>query len=790
MLIEGFQLNYLMFFPDIALKVKEILSRWSKCASKKRTFARFFDCIRIFFLIILILLRDIINIKISEDLYMTVSFMHQLMNPRAIAIVGASNNPMKMGTMHALSILKDGYQGKLYPLHPNEKIILGQKAYASPFDLPEVPDLAMFVLPAQHLLPVFEAFGKIGTKYAIVITAGFKEMGPEGIEAEQRLKDVAGQYGMRFIGPNCMGIINRDISLNTTVMPVQGKAGGLGMVSQSGTYVAQTIVYLQNRGIYFSKAVSVGNEADVNIVDVLEYFGQDPHTRAIAVYIETIRDVRRFLDVARRITPHKPVIAQYVGGTEAGGRAGRSHTGAMAGKNFLYDGLFKQAGVIRAYSIEDLYGWGFALASQPQMNGTRVGIITNSGGPGSAIADTCDVLGCQIPVFSKTLQEKLKPLLPPHAPCGNPVDLTFTTEMAVMTDTITELVMQSGEVDGVVLHGAMSTGFMSAVFPHVAELLPGMALEDILKMTRRDLTKDTGLPFRHQIPMTVSSFFGRDDAYTQAYEDSGVPVYDSPEKAARAMCMMAAYHHIRHRKPFVSADPPCPDARAGQIIAEAQQKNQTTLDEYHAKKLLACYGILIPREELALDLESALAASHKIGFPVALKACDPTILHKTEQGLVFLNLANPHEVANAFENIQKILGRPVPVLISQMISGKREFLAGISYDAQFGHCVAFGVGGIFTEAVNDITYRLAPLCPRDAEEMISNIKSSKLLKAYRGMPEVDLKALSDILVRLGFLPFLHPQLLEMDLNPIIISRSTPIVVDALVVLKEPSWISK
>ena len=379
------------------------------------------------------------------------SFLHALMNPESVAIVGASNNPMKMGTMHALSIIKDGFPGKFYPVHPTEETVLGYKAYATPDELPEPPDLVIFVLPSRHLIPLFEGFGRRGTRYAIVITAGFKEIGTEGADLEQQLKEAAARYNMRFIGPNCMGIINRSIELNTTVMPLTGKDGKLGMISQSGTYVTQTLAYLQKRGIQFSKAVSVGNEADVNIIDALEYFGEDTYTKAISMYIETIRDPGRFLEVARKITPHKPVIAQYIGGSEAGGRAGLSHTGALAGKNCLYDGLFRQAGIIRVDSVEDLYVQGWALATQPPIRGNRIGIITNSGGPGSAIADTLEAHRCTVPVFSAPLQASIKTHIPPHAPAGNPVDITFAMDMSIMTDTIMDLVMQSGEVDGVVI---------------------------------------------------------------------------------------------------------------------------------------------------------------------------------------------------------------------------------------------------------------------------------------------------------------------------------------------------
>ncbi len=714
---------------------------------------------------------------------MPASFLHSLMNPGSIAIVGASNNPMKMGTMHALSIIKDGFKGNFYPIHPTEKTVLGIDAYVSPEQLPEAPDLAIFVLPSRHLLPLFEAFGRKGTKYAIVITAGFKEIGEEGADLELRLKDIATQYGMRFIGPNCMGIVNREAELNTTVMPLVGRPGHLGMISQSGTYVAQTIVYLQKRGIYFSKAVSVGNEADVNIIDVLEYLGEDPSTKAVGMYIETVRDPRRFLEVAKKITPHKPVIAQYVGGSEAGARAGLSHTGAMAGKNYFYDGLFHQAGVIRVNTIEDLYTRGWALATQPPIQGNRIGIITNSGGPGSAIADTCEAKGCVMPVFSASLQSKIKPLMPPHAPCGNPVDLTFSMDMAIMTDTIVDLVMKSGEVDGVVLHGAMSTGFMKAVFPHVSHVLPGVSLSELASQSGRDLSATARKPFDNQIPMTVSSFFDRDDAYTEAYEDGAVPVIDAPEKAAQAMATLVQYKTIRDRGP--DSRPPAfsADPAAKRIMDDALEKGARSLDEYQAKKLLACYHIPIPDERLAENLEDTLEAVNAIGFPVVLKACDPEILHKSDQNLVHVKITDVDAAAAAYRAIQKSAGRFVPVLAAQMVHGQRELLAGTTWDDQFGHCVAFGVGGVFTEALNDITYRLAPLDKRDAREMIAEIKSTKLLDAYRGMPAADVDQLADLLMRLSHIPFLHPRIREIDMNPIILAADRPMVVDALVILK-------
>ncbi len=712
------------------------------------------------------------------------SFFHSLMNPKSVAIVGASNNPMKMGTMHALSILKDGYQGKFYPVHPTEQTVLGHTAYKSPLDLPEAPDLAMFVLPAQYLLPVFEAFGKIGTKYAIVITAGFKEAGEDGIALEEQLKALAKQYNIRFIGPNCMGIVNRDILLNTSVSPIVGKPGTLGLISQSGTYVAQTVDYLKKRGIRLGKAVSLGNEADVNMVDVLEYMGEDDNTTAISLYIETIRDVPRFLRVARNITPHKPIIAQYIGGSEAGGRAGLSHTGAMAGKDFLYDGLFKQAGIIRVFSIEDLYGIGWALATQPRIRGNRIAIITNSGGPGSAIADTCDANGCDVPLFSEALKNKIKPLIPVHAPCGNPVDLTFALDMEVMTRKIPDLVMESGEVDGIVMHGAMSTGFMASVFPHLKELMPGVTLEEMIKGATKDLTDSVQIPFKHNIPMTVSAFFDRTDQYTKEYEDNNVPVFDSPEKAARAISTMVKYKAVQDRKPHGPGPEFMANDTANRILAQAAANNQHTLDEYAAKQLLGSYGVPVPEEILCRSAQEAVKAAQKIGFPVVVKACDPTMLHKTEQGLVHLNISDDQGVVSAYEAVQETAGRPAAVLVAKMLNGQREFLAGIMYDEQFGHCAAFGVGGIFTEAFNDVTYRITPLNDAEAEEMVHDIDSHKLLGPYRSMPPVNLKALGRILSTLSRIPVIHPQVKEIDINPIICMGDAPVAADALIILQQ------
>ena len=472
--------------------------------------------------------------------------LQTIMAPRSIAIVGASNNPTKMGTIQYLNLRHSGFPGPVYPIHPKETQIFGVKAYPRIEDLPEVPDLAMLVVPG-HLVPdMIERFGAFGTRHAVIITAGFKETGQDGVAREAALMQAAQAHGLRFLGPNCMGLVNTHLPLNVTAAPLISPPGALSIVSQSGTYITQTLQYLHERGVRLNKAVSVGNEASIDIVDVLEFLAEDPETRAIGMYIECIRRPGAFLEAARRITRHIPIIAQYVGGTAAGARSGSSHTGALAGPDDIYDGLFKQAGIIRAESIEDVYRIGQALSSQPLPAGKRVAILTNSGGPGTAMADTLDRMGMEVPAFSAALQEKLQALLPGHASTANPVDLTFHVDMTLMAQTLPEALLSSNEVDALLIHGIMDTGWADLAYP---------VFKDIFKISREDFRKSINanvedlleMPSRFQKPVIMSSFFGRKDRAARRLQDGGIPVFDSPEKAAAAMATLNTYRTIQSR---------------------------------------------------------------------------------------------------------------------------------------------------------------------------------------------------------------------------------------------------
>ncbi len=706
------------------------------------------------------------------------------MEPRSIAIVGAGNNIMKMGTLHALSIMRDGFRGPLYPLHPREETVAGVKAYRTPADLPEAPDLVIFIIPAPEVPPLLDKFGKIGTRRAIVITAGFRETGEDGAALETLLKQTAARHGIRFVGPNCMGIINSEIGLNTTVMPYPPRPGALGFASQSGTYVSQTLPYLKRHGIRFSKALSVGNSTDISIIDALEYLGNDAQTRAISLYVEGITDVPRFLDVARKITPHKPVLAQYVGGSSAGARSSLSHTGALAAPDHLYEGLFRQAGIIRVQSIEDLYHQGMALASQPPIKGRRVGIVTNSGGPGSAMAHACERLGFEVPRFSEALREKLRPLIPAHAPCGNPVDLTFVLDVAVLGETIPDLVMKSGEVDGVLVHGVMRSSYVYEIHDHVKDLIGDMRVEDFLKVLPDNSERLVRPPFENGIPMMMSSFMENYDDYIANYMDKGVPVFHSPEKAAAGMASLLRHLEIRGRKPHVKAVLPDRSEEADEIIRIALARGAAALDEHEAKSFLACYGIPVVDEVLANGRDEARAALEKAGFPAVMKACAPDILHKTGKGLIALNIDSVDEGLESYAAIQSAAGRPVPVIVYRMVGGARELMAGVARHEGFGPAVMFGLGGVFAEALSDTSFRSAPLTHVDALEMMNDLRSRAVLGQFRGMPAANMDALCDLLYRLGTVPLLHEEVAEVDLNPIILEGEEPVVVDALVALKK------
>ncbi len=705
--------------------------------------------------------------------------LNVIMNPSSIAIVGASNNFRTMGTIQFLNLIKSGFPGEVLPVHPKHGHVLGRKAYPSVGELPYAPDLAVLVVPTRLVPEMLEDFGSLGTTHAVIITAGFKETGDAGLGLEQKIVEIADTYGIRFLGPNCLGIINTHLPLNITVGPLLDRKGKLGLASQSGTYIAQIVSYLHKKGIVMSKAISVGNEANTDITDCLEYLGDDEDTKAIGLYIEGIRDAGRFLEVARQVSRHKPIVAQYVGGTEAGARSGSSHTGAMAGPDYLYDGLFEQAGIIRVDTIEEVYSTGWALATQPPLRGRRIAILTNSGGPGSGIATTCNSNGLEVPEFSQGIQERVSAFLPGHASAKNPVDLTFHIDMDTLTEKIPQVLFESDEIDGVIIHGIMDTGFMNMLYPFLKEYVP-VSAEQFEKMGEISMEPLLRMPAAYGKPLMISSFFGREDHCIRVFHENGIPTFDAPEKAAKAMAALYRHLLIRSRD---HDEPVRPCANIpGQAQEIMQQSRQGAIDEYRAKNLLKAYNIPTTREMIADHLEEALGHAREIGYPVVLKACSQHITHKTEEGMVYLNIADDDSLARAFHRL-RAKEQDCAVLVAEMLRGDREFMAGISTHPGFPPCVMFGLGGVFAEALNDFTIRMAPLSRCDALEMIEGLSSRVLVGPYRNMKPADREAIADILVQLGQIALDFPRIKEIDLNPIIIAEGQPKVADALIIIE-------
>jgi len=696
-----------------------------------------------------------------------------IMNPKSVVVAGASSNIMKMGSIQALNLVYGGYPGEVMFLHPYEKEVIGKPAYQDPADLPIVPDLTLMVTPAKVTLDLLDKLGQKGLRFAVIVTAGFREIGGEGVELEEELVAIAKKHGIRFVGPNCIGVLNAHARLNMTVAPYLDKPGKLGLISQSGTYVAQTLAYLRDLGIRYSQAISVGNATNIDVVDCIEYLGDDVNTQCIAMYIEGIRRGREFIEAAGRVSRKKPIVALYVGGTESGSRSSMSHTGSMGGPDALYDGIFEQAGVIRVSTMEELFGWGYTLANMPVPKSNRVAILTHSGGPATSMADACEKAGLELPVFSEALQDRIKKLIEPMASAKNPVDLTFSLNHDHFTVRIPELLFHSDEVDGILIHGMMDTGFAIQMYENVKQFM-AVPKEDFVKAMEFDLTRLMQLPLETGKPL-VSSNFLREDHAAQTFRDNNIPLFFSPEHAVKAMAALVRYGKIRARHQGI------PNLSGTEISESKEALPDGVMDEFKAKKLLAEYGVPVAKELKVAALDEAWAAAEKIGYPIALKGLPAGIAHKTEAGLVHLRIKSKDELEAAWRKIEDV-APGCPKLVAEMLKGEREFVVGMTRFPGFGPCVMLGIGGVFTEAIKDITFRVAPVAFEDALTMPDSLRLRKLLAKQRGMPEVDRPSLAKTIQAVGRLALEHPEVTEIDINPLIAVDGIPIAADALVVV--------
>jgi len=691
-------------------------------------------------------------------------------------VVGATNRPGSVGLAVFRNILNAGFQGVLYPVNLKAKSVQSVKAYPRLADIPDEIDLAVIIVPAEGVCPVVEEAGQKGVKGAIVISAGFKEIGGRGVELENCLKEAVRRYGVRLVGPNCLGVINNseDVQLNASFATKMPKAGNIAFISQSGALCTAVLDYAEGRGVGFSKFISFGNKADVNEVDFLRYLKDDPDTDVILMYLEDISNGREFLETAREITweTHKPMLAIKSGRSAEGALAAASHTGSLAGSDNAYDAIFHQSGIQRVEGIYELFNYAVAFAKQPVPKGNRIAIVTNAGGPGIMATDAAIRHDLKIATLSEGTKKKLKQVLPPTANIRNPVDIIGDATHERYEAAI-RYVLKDENVDGAIV------------------ILAPQAMTDILETAEivPRVTKDVDKP-------VLCSFMGIVDVSEgiRYLGQHNIPNYAFPEAAVRSMASMVFYGHLlsldKREVRRVAADR---DSASGVIKKKLAGRDKYFMSEKEANELLGCYGFPVLKSVLLKDVSEIDEAAEEIVFPVAMKICSPDIVHKFDVGGVRLKIKTKEEAREAFHEIIENVKRFNPsakidgVIMERMAKGGVEVILGAVRDPKFGPLCMFGLGGTFVEAMKDVTFRLAPMWEISAEIMIRTIKAYSILKGVRGAPPCDIDSIKDCLLRLSQLVSEHPEVAELDINPLIVYPEGQgcVVADSRILLRRP-----
>lgn len=693
--------------------------------------------------------------------------------PESVAVIGASANPDKLGHSVLKNLVEGGYaqKGKIYPINPGGGEILGQRAYPSVLDVTDPIDLAVIVIPYPYVPEALRLCGKKGIPAAIVISAGFREAGMEGLERERELVQIAKEYNIRLVGPNCLGVIDTFTPLNASFAASTPPDGPMAFMSQSGALGTAVLDIALAGRLGLSKFVSLGNKADVNEIDLLQAWAEDPHTQVIMIYSEGIPNGQEFIEVARKITRRKPVVAIKSGVTQSGSRAVSSHTGSLAGSEQAYQAAFRQAGILRADSMEALFDMALAIGYQPVLAGDRIAIITNAGGPGILATDALERAGLSIARFEVETIHALEQYLPDAASAANPVDVLGDARADRYRFAL-KTVAADPNVDGLLV------------------VLTPQAMTEIEDTAQAvgDLAAEIDKPI-------LACFMGEARVKTgvSILNEHGVPNYPFPERASRAFRAMSNERLTRSRPlpEFVHFDV---DRQAvANLVNRVRSEGRLSIGDFEAREILQAYGLKIPQSEIAENPDQAIDIAGRFGYPVVLKIASPDILHKTDVGGVKVGLENAEDVRDAFELMVYRAQRYIPdariwgCLVQQMVpAGGLEVLVGMNRDPQFGPLVTFGLGGIYVETLKDVTFRIAPFSPLEAEEMLAEIRAHALLDGVRGKPAVDKTAIVDTLLRIGQLVQDFPEILEMDINPLMVySRNQgAIAIDMRLVLSK------
>jgi acetate---CoA ligase (ADP-forming) len=673
-----------------------------------------------------------------------------LFRPRAVAVIGASRDRRSVGGAILHNLLSFEFQGQVFPVNPKASVVHSLKCYASVEDIPDPVDMAVIAVPKPHVLGVLEACGRKGVGAVVMITAGFKETGEAGLALEREVVRIIKQYGIRLVGPNCMGIINMapDVRLQASFSANEPMSGPVAFSSQSGALGEAILALLRERGLGLSMFVSLGNKADVSGNDLLEYWEEDPQTGLILMYLESFGNPQRFLEICQRVARTKPIIAVKSGRTAAGARAAASHTGSLAGADNAVEALFQQSGVIRATSIEELFVFAAAFASQPPPRGTRVAIVTNSGGPAILATDACIELGLEIPTLSAETQQIIRAAVAPEASVTNPVDM-IATATAPQYEVAMRAAADDPAIDAII-----------AIFTSL-EMIDGPSVAQGIVRGAAGCDKPVLVCFMGNV---------RSREAIDLMRGAGLAVYTFPEDAARALAAMVRYSHwlarpTGGRQTFTDIDYSGIEA----LVAEVRSRGRTQLTLVEAQTLFALAGIPVLPWREATTREEALAAAGELGSPLVAKVSSAVIVHKSEMGGVRVGLASPTEVGRAFDEMIGAARRVDPeatVVVQRQATGGTEVILGATRDPKFGPLLMFGLGGIFVEVMKDVAFRVHPLSDLDAHEMVRAIKGFPLLDGARGRPKANLPALEHVILRLDALMAGCPDIAELDINPL------------------------
>jgi acetyl coenzyme A synthetase (ADP forming)-like protein len=684
-------------------------------------------------------------------IYNPSSSLAPFFSPRGIALIGASTDPYKLGYGLARNLVQCNFQGVIHFVNPKGGSLLGRLMYPSVLDLPDPVDMAIVLIPAAGVADVLKDCATRGIQAVIVASGGFRETGPQGAELEANLMEIARQYGIRILGPNCIGLLDTHLPLDATFLPPPGPPpGDVAFISHSGAICAAVIDWARGQGFGLSRLVSLGNQADVNETDVLAPVAEDHFTRVLTLYLEGVSDGPRFVEEARKITRQKPIVALKVGRYPSGQRAAASHTGALAGQENAFKAAFRRAGVIRADTSEELFDWARALAWCPLPKGRAIAILTSAGGPGVTAADALEMNGMSLAVLTPETRAKLEQILPPAASLNNPVDMLASASPEQFAACLQVLLADSG-VNGVLV-----------VTPPPPMHTTGAVAK-------------TMIPVIHNSDKPVTIALMGERLIQEAVEHfraARVPEYRFPERAASALAVLAQRSEFLQQERDTHYD----EVTVDKASVESFLKNITrTSDFLNAKEIsiiLQAYHLPDVLLHLATTSDEAIKHAQEIGFPVVMKIASTDISHKSDVGGVMLNLVDAKAVSIGYGNIISNARAAYPhaiidgVYVQRMIPPGQEIILGAIQDAQFGPMVMFGSGGVEVEGLKDVAFALAPVTYQDAEWMLENTWAGRRLRGFRNLPPADRQAVLNTIKYLGQLAADFPQLTEIEINPL------------------------